>query len=108
MKSSPGRKLEDLVSVGAAIRRDFELLGIHTVARLAQHEPEALYDELCRKTGKRQDPCVLDTFRAAIEQARDPYLPPEKCRWWYWSRVRIAVQGARARKLPERETGRSR
>jgi hypothetical protein len=39
MKSSPGRKLEDLVSVGPAIRRDFELLGIHTVARLAQHEP---------------------------------------------------------------------
>lgn len=91
MNSSPGRKLEDLVSVGPAIRADFELLGIHTVAWLAQHEPEALYDELCRKTGKRQDPCVLDTFRAAIEQARDPYLPPEKCRWWYWSRVRKAL-----------------
>jgi hypothetical protein len=107
MKNPEGRRLEDLFSVGPAIRRDFELLGIHTVARLAQHEPEALYDELCRKTGKRQDPCVLDTFRAAIEQARDPYLPPEKCRWWYWSRVRIAVQGTSARKLPERETGRS-
>ena len=90
IKSSSGRKLEDLVSVGPAIRRDFELLGIQTVARLAQHEPEALYHELCRKTGKRQDPCVLDTFRAAIEQARDPYLPPEKCRWWYWSRLRKA------------------
>ena len=90
IKSSSGRKLEDLVSVGPAIRRDFELLGIQTVARLAQHEPEALYHELCRKTGKRQDPCVLDTFRAAIEQARDPYLSPEKCRWWYWSRLRKA------------------
>jgi nucleotidyltransferase/DNA polymerase involved in DNA repair len=98
MKSLSERKLEDLVSVGPAIRRDFELLGIHTVARLAQHEPEALYDELCRKTGKRQDPCVLDTFRAAIEQARDPYLPPEKCRWWYWSRARKAGQATEARK----------
>jgi hypothetical protein len=90
MKSLTERKLEDLVSVGPTIRRDFESLGIDTVARLAQHEPEALYDELCRKTGKRQDPCVLDTFRAAIEQARDPYLAPEKCQWWYWSRVRKA------------------
>jgi len=90
MKIPEGRRLEDLFSVGPAMRSEFELLGIHTVARLAQHEPEALYDELCRKTGKRQDPCVLDTFRAAIEQARDPYLPPEKCRWWYWSRVRKA------------------
>ena len=98
MKSVVERKLEDLVSVGPAIRRDFELLGIHTVARLAQHEPEALYHKLCRKTGKRQDPCVLDTFRAAIEQARDPYLPPEKCRWWYWSRVRKAVQGTGAKR----------
>jgi Pathogenicity locus len=75
MKSSPGRKLEDLVSVGPAIRRDLELLGIHTAARLAQHEPEALYHELCLKTGKRQDPCVLDTFRAAIEPISGSWNP---------------------------------
>ena len=86
----PTRKLEDLVSVGPAIRADFELLGVHTVVELARHEPRALYDELCRKTRTRQDPCVLDTFHAAVAQARDPELPPEKCVWWYWSRVRKA------------------
>jgi hypothetical protein len=84
------RKLEDLVSVGPAIRRDFELLGIHTVTELSRHEPEFLYQELCRKTRTRQDPCVLDTFRAAVAQARDPKLPLDKCRWWYWSRLRKA------------------
>lgn len=82
------RKLEDLVSVGQAIRRDFELLGISTVAELAKHEPEALYRQLCREMGIRQAPCVLDTFRAAVAQARNPQLPLEECRWWYWSRVR--------------------
>jgi hypothetical protein len=85
------RKLEDLVSVGPAIRRDLELLGIHTVPQLALRESQALYDELCRETGKRQDPCVLDTFRAAIAQARDPMLPLQKCRWWYWSRIRKGI-----------------
>ncbi len=86
------RKLEDLVSVGPAIRRDFEMLGIRTVAQLARHDPETLYKKLNRKTGVRQDPCVLDVFRAAIAQARDPHLPREHCVWWYWSRVRKAQQ----------------
>ena len=82
------RKLEDLVSVGPAIRRDLSLLGINSVAELARYEPEMLYRKLCRKTKTKQDICVLDTFRAAVEQARDPELVREKCVWWYWSRVR--------------------
>jgi predicted RecB family nuclease len=82
------RELQDLVSVGPAIRRDFEMLGIRTVAELARHDPQALYDELCRCTHARQDPCVLDTFHAAVAQARDPRLPFEQCRWWYYSRRR--------------------
>jgi len=82
------RKLRDLVSVGPAIAADFALLGISSVAELAKQEPEALYKELCRKTGVHQDPCVLDTFCAAVAQARDPKLPLEKCKWWYWSGLR--------------------
>jgi len=84
------RDLQDLISVGPAIRRDFELLGIRTVAELAKHEPRALYDKLCRKTGKRQDPCVLDVFCAAVAQARNPRVPLDQCKWWYWSGVRKA------------------
>jgi nucleotidyltransferase/DNA polymerase involved in DNA repair len=83
------RNLNDLVSVGPAMLRDFELLGIRTVAQLARRNPEKLYRELCRKTRQRQDICVLDTFRAAVEQARKPGLPLEQCRWWYWSRKRL-------------------
>ena len=89
------RKLRDLVSVGAKTCEDFELLGVRTVAQLAERDPEKLYRDLQRKTGQRQDPCVLDVFRAAVEQARNPRLPLEKCQWWYWSRVRLAAKNKR-------------
>ena len=88
MKPAGERQLADLISVGPAIRRDLAKLGVHTVAQLARREPERLYRQLCRKTGKRQDPCVLDVFSAAVAQARDPELPIEQCVWWYWSRKR--------------------
>jgi hypothetical protein len=68
--------------------RDFQLLGVTTVAELAREEPRELYARLCTITGKRQDPCVLDVFAAAIAQARDPDLPPAQRQWWYWSRER--------------------
>ncbi len=82
------RKLQDLASVGPAIRRQLALLKVHSVAELAQRDPEDLYRELCRRTRKRQDICVLDVYRAAVAQARNPFLPPEQCVWWYWSRLR--------------------
>lgn len=82
------RQLEDLISIGPAMLRDFEMLGIRSVAALAKQEPIKMYERLSRKTGQRQDPCVLDTFRAAVAQARNPRLPVERCQWWWWSRKR--------------------
>lgn len=90
-----GRNLGDLVSVGPAIARDFELLGIGSVAQLARRNPEKMYEELCRLTGQAQDICCLDVFRAAVEQARNPNLPIEQRQWWYWSRQRKARDARR-------------
>jgi hypothetical protein len=87
---STQRAFEDLISVGPAIARDFQILGIRTVPQLARANPLKMYRKLCKLTGQRQDPCVLDTFRAAIAQARNPRLPAAQCQWWYWSRVRKA------------------
>lgn len=86
------RHLADLISVGPAMLRDFELLGIRTVAQLAKQEPKRMYERLNRKTGQRQDPCVLDTFCAAVAQARNPRLPAEQCEWWHWSRKRKSAR----------------
>ena len=86
----PTRKLSDLVSVGPKTVEDFNLLGITTVAQLKTQTADRLYERLCRKKGMRIDPCQHDVFRAAIEQAKHPNLPLEKCQWWYWSKVRKA------------------
>ncbi len=83
-----GRRLGDLISIGPAMLRDFELLGIRSVAQLARQNPKRMYERLSRVTTQRQDPCVLDVFCAAVAQARNPRLPAERCQWWYWSRKR--------------------
>ncbi|MBX9600779.1 MAG: helix-hairpin-helix domain-containing protein [Bryobacteraceae bacterium] len=84
------RQLKELRGVGKATLRDFDLLGIRDVDHLAKQDAGKLYKKLERLTGSRQDPCVLDVFRCAIEQARNPRLSLEKQNWWYWSRVRKA------------------
>ena len=88
-----GRELKDLVSIGPAMLRDFELLGIASVAQLSKRNPEILYEKLCQITGQPQDICCLDVFRAAVAQARNPLLPLEQRQWWYWSRRRKARDG---------------
>lgn len=84
------RRLQDLVSVGPAMVRDFKMLGIQSVAQLSRRNPEKMYEKLCKITGQTVDLCCLDVFRAAVEQARNPHLAVEKCEWWYWSRLRKA------------------
>ncbi len=79
------RQLKDLAGIGPAFLEDFEQLGIHNVSQLACQE------RLCAIKGTRVDVCALDTFRAAVAQARNPDLPPEQRQWWYWSRRRKAA-----------------
>ena len=88
MRHAPDRRLQDLISVGPAMLRDFELLKVRSISQLARQDPRKMYEKLCRITGQRIDVCCLDTFQAAVAQARNPLLPAEKCQWWYWSRRR--------------------
>jgi hypothetical protein len=99
MATAAARQLGDLISVGPAMLRDFEMLGIRSVAQLAKQEPRKMYERLGRKTRQRQDPCVLDTFCAAVAQARNPRLPAAQCVWWYWSRNRTSAKGPHAKQL---------
>ncbi len=82
--------LRRLRGVGPAILADLELLGVRSIEQLARQDGTKLYLKLCRKTGVRQDPCVLDALRCAVAQARDPNLPREQQDWWWWSRQRKA------------------
>jgi len=101
MRSDP-RKLSDLISVGPAMLRDFEILGVRSVSQLARRNPERLYESLCCVAPQHQDICCLDVFRAAVAQAKDPQLPADQCQWWYWShnrkRLEKSVQNAAGRR----------
>ena len=82
------RKLSDLRGIGVRMLEDFQQLGITSVHQLRSKDAAQLYARMCELSGTRQDPCVLDTFRCAIEQARNPALPREQQDWWYWSGLR--------------------
>ena len=86
------RKLRDLAGIGKSLEADLHKLGVNTVDELADCDGYELYRSLCEATGTRQDPCVLDTFRCAVAQARDPRLPVEQKNWWWWSRERKAAR----------------
>ena len=98
--ASDERQLKELISIGPAMLRDFELLGIRSVKQLARQDPKRLYEKLCRAKGERQDICCLDVFNAAVAQARDPLLSAEESQWWYWSRIRKA-KASRSKRYPQ-------
>jgi hypothetical protein len=84
--------LEDIPNVGPVIAADFRRLGITTLADLVGRDPNALYDELCRVTGVRHDPCVLDTFIAAVRYIEGAPKRP----WWKYTAERKRALAARA------------
>ena len=94
----PPRRLADLGSVGPAMLRDFEKLGVRSVEDLARRSPERLYEQLCALTGRAVDICCLDVFRCAVAQAHNPKLPAAQRRWWYWSRQRKKKENADGRR----------
>jgi hypothetical protein len=85
-------RLEEIPNVGPATAADFRRLGIATPADLVGRDPYALYDELCRVTGVRHDPCVLDTFIAAVRYMEGAPKRP----WWKYTAERKRELAARA------------
>ena len=84
-------RLEDIPNVGPAVAADLRRLGITSPAGLPGRDPYALYDELCRVSGHRHDPCVLDTFIAAVRYMEGAPKKP----WWKYTAERKRVMAAR-------------
>ena len=77
-------RLEDVPNVGKAIAADLRVLGIEAPSDLAGKDPYELYDRLCTQTGIRHDPCLLDTFIAAVRYVEGgPKVP-----WWSYTAER--------------------
>ena len=77
-------QLEQLPNIGPSIAGDLRLLGLQHPRELATADALQLYQRLCAATGKRQDPCVLDTFLAATDFMRGAEPRP----WWAYTAQR--------------------
>jgi DNA transformation protein len=89
-------RLEDIPNVGKAIAADLRLLGFERPAELSGQDPYELYDRINVATGQRQDPCLLDTFIAAVRYVDGgPRLP-----WWAFTAERKRTLAQRAQTPP--------
>lgn len=83
--------LLDLPNIGKAAAADLRLLGIEHPMQLLGQNPEAMYFDLCRLTGVRHDPCVLDVFLSVTRfMAGDPPQP-----WWAYTAERKRLMADR-------------
>jgi len=98
-------ELSRLRNIGKAMRRDFELLGIQSVKQLAKCDADKLYAKIQTLTGTRHDPCVWDTYAAAIHQAKTG----EALAWWEFTKVRkqrsLSISARRTRAISTSNSG---
>jgi hypothetical protein len=81
--------LEDLPNIGPAIAADLRLIGIAQPSQLKGRDAFVLYQKLNAATGTRHDPCVLDTFMAAVDFMSGAAAAP----WWAYTAQRKALYG---------------
>lgn len=79
-------ELTTIPNVGPAVAAKLERLGVGGVDDLRGRNGEELFERLCALDGHRHDPCLLDTFVAAVDYADGG--PPRP--WWEYSRERKA------------------
>ena len=107
LPSGGNDELLQLRNIGKAMRADFELLGIQSVKQLAKYDADKLYERIQTLTHTRHDPCVWDTYAAAIHQAKTG----EALAWWEFTKVRKQRQMKHATELapvPSPGSGRGR
>ena len=82
-------RLEQLPNIGPAMAADLRALGVLHPRDLVHRDAFAIYRALCTHTGKRQDPCVLDTFMAIVDFMRGGAPVP----WWAYTAQRKQLYG---------------
>ncbi len=88
-------ELTQLPNIGPATAADLRLLGIRSPAQLVGRDPYAMYESLCRVTGQRHDPCVIDVFISAVRFMEGAPAKP----WWRYTAERKARLRSKAETL---------
>lgn len=82
--ASECHRLEQIPNIGVAVAADLRLMGITEPQQLCGEDAMGLYQKLCRLTEQRHDPCVLDTFMAAVDFMDGAAAAP----WWNYTAQR--------------------
>lgn len=82
--------LRSLMNIGPAIEGYLVGLGVRSIRELAKQEADTLYRRLQHRWGRPVDPCLYDTFCAAIHDARTG----EKTPWHAWTAERKRREAA--------------
>ena len=90
VKRDQVRQLTDLPNIGPAMAKDFRLIGINRPDQLMGEDPLRLYQRLCRVSGVRQDPCVLDTLISVTRFMDGDEAQP----WWSYTEARKRHYGS--------------
>jgi len=83
-------RLEELPNIGPASANDLRLIGVSHPEDLIGQDPYKLYEDLCRKTRQRHDPCVIDAFISAVRFMEGE---PERSWWAYTSERKRTLAG---------------
>ncbi|MBS0227856.1 MAG: helix-hairpin-helix domain-containing protein [Proteobacteria bacterium] len=75
------RALTDLPNIGPACAKDLRLLGIEHPEQLVGRDAWDMYEVLCRLTGVRHDPCVIDVFLSIVDFMQGSEARP----WWHYT-----------------------
>ena len=86
-------ELTDMPNIGPKIAAKLRRLDVESPADLRGQDGEDLFERLCAIDGRRHDPCLLDTFVAAVDHANGAPARP----WWEYSRERLARESAHGR-----------
>jgi len=78
------KRLQDIPNVGKAIEKDFNIIGINYPLQLISKDPYKMYNELCNRTKRIHDPCVIDIFISAVRYMEGG--SPRK--WWKFTEER--------------------
>ena len=86
VKRSHLTKLTDLPNIGKAVEADLIRLGIQMPHDLLGRAPYQMYDDLCRITGQKHDPCIIDVFLSIVDFINGG----EPQDWWKFTAQRKA------------------
>ena len=91
---SGAKSFRDLPNVGPKVDDDLRLLGFTSPAELTGRDAHELHAELEKRSGVRQDPCMLDVFLAIVDFANGG--PPRA--WWEFTEQRKLEVAKRERR----------